>query len=183
MPSSSSSKSYLGLDMIEPRTQTILEFCYFQRFGKSQNDEEKRQIILALGQAKIQSVITSILSFGTSTNVTPEETILFLDAMMRNPLGKSIAWEYFKENIISIHSRFMGAHAENEEIIHQLVGSMTKYLIHDEAVWEINHFFHLHHFPGTEKVIQESVDNIMLYMTWLKRERERLVQYLTPYEF
>ena len=58
-------------------------------------------------------------------------------------------------------------------------GGMENFSTEETAV-DIENFFRENPYPGTERAVQQSVENIRLNAAWLKRDEAKIQAYLKP---
>lgn len=61
----------------------------------------------------------------------------------------------------------------------RLIKYLTENFATEERAKEIEDYFAVHEFPGTERTISQSVETIRLSAAWLQRDLAKITEYLT----
>jgi puromycin-sensitive aminopeptidase len=66
-------------------------------------------IVFSAGLASFASkpLLTKALTFSLSEHVRAQDSGRIIGAVARNPLGRDLAWEFFKENFAFLKERFV----------------------------------------------------------------------------
>lgn len=95
-------------------------------------------------------------------------------SVANNPLGRVLAWEFFKDNWSELMNRYEGGF-----LLSRLVKYTTENFASEERAQEIEQFFKEHKSPGTERTVSQSLESIRRNAAWLKRDTEAIRQFLS----
>ncbi|VEN47672.1 unnamed protein product [Callosobruchus maculatus] len=135
--------------------------------------EEKDRIGRSLGAAKDPILLGKVLEFAMSDEVRSQDTVFVIAAVAVTKEGRELAWKFFKNNWDVISERFSGY------LLNRLVKYLTESFASEEMAKEVEKFFAEHKAPGCERVVQQSIETILLNAAWLKRDSADIKKYLT----
>jgi puromycin-sensitive aminopeptidase len=134
--------------------------------------EEKDRIFRALCSFKQEHLIKRSLDFSFSSEVRAQDSFKAINFFMANPRGKLLAWECLKSHWDEIVVKFSGGH-----LFSRFVEPLEFFTKKEDAV-EIEGFFKKHGAPGAERTIQQVVEKIESNADWIKRDLEKINQFL-----
>ncbi|XP_030380282.1 puromycin-sensitive aminopeptidase [Scaptodrosophila lebanonensis] len=144
-----------------------------QLYRSTDLHEEQDRISRALGCIGDTKLLRRVIDFAMSGEVRAQDSVFVIVAVAINPKGRDMAWEFFKENNKRLLEQYQGGF---------LLARLIKYLIEnfasEEKAREVEEFFKVNQFPGTERTVSQAVETIRLNAAWLERDREKLAAYL-----
>ena len=90
-----------------------------------------------------------------------------------NPLGRDMAWQFFKDNKNIFIQRY-GAGA----LICRMIKIVAENFSTETRAVEVEQFFRDNQFPGSELTVQQAVETIRLNAAILQRDATSLCAYL-----
>ncbi|XP_067645923.1 puromycin-sensitive aminopeptidase isoform X2 [Eurosta solidaginis] len=144
-----------------------------QLYRSTDLHEEQDRISRALGCIGNVTLLRKVIDFAMSGEVRAQDSVFVIVAVAVNPKGRDLAWEFFKENNQKLLQQYQGC---------SLLARLIKYLIEnfasEERAVEIENYFKINQFPGTERTVSQAVETIRLNSNWLKRDLDSLTTYL-----
>lgn len=135
--------------------------------------EEKERIMRTLGSVKEETLIKRVLDFSISEEVRPQDSVFVIGGACGGKLGQEMVWQFTQENWSLLHSRYSGGF-----LLSRLVSVATGNFSSEEKALEVEAFFKSHPAPAAERTIQQSLENIRLRASWLKRDSEAIEKWL-----
>ncbi|CAH1959838.1 unnamed protein product [Acanthoscelides obtectus] len=136
-------------------------------------NEEKERISRALGAAKDPYLLEKALMFAMSDEVRSQDTVFVIAAVAISTKGSEMAWQFFKDHWDEISERFSGY------LLNRLIKYLTENFASEAMAKDVEEFFTHHKAPGCERIVQQSVETILLNAAWLKRDSEDIRKYLS----
>ena len=96
-----------------------------------------------------------------------------IGAVAANPVAREAAWKFFQDNKAVFIERY-GA----SMLMGRLIKLVTENFTTEEKAAEVENFFKVNQFPGSERSVQQSVETIRLNSAILKRDAAEVKQYL-----
>ncbi|KAJ8924872.1 hypothetical protein NQ315_001027 [Exocentrus adspersus] len=144
-----------------------------QLYRSTDLHEEKDRISRSLGAAKDPELLRKVLDFAMSDEVRSQDTVFVIISVALTPVGRELAWQFFKDNWSKIVERFSGY------LLTRLVKYLTENFASEKMSTEVEAFFREHKSPGTERTVQQAVETIQLNTAWLKRDSAAIKLYLS----
>lgn len=138
--------------------------------------EEKDRISRALGSINNVELLQKVIQFAMSDEVRAQDAVFVIASVSINPLGRDLSWTFFKENWKILLNQYQGGF-----LLARLVKHLTENFASEEKALEIENFFKIHEFPGTERTVQQSIETIKLNSAWLQRDLAAITEYLKNY--
>ncbi|XP_033126346.1 puromycin-sensitive aminopeptidase-like [Anneissia japonica] len=164
--------SVLPADLRAPVYNTVLvhggaeDFeAMLDLFNKQELHEERERIMRSLGAVKDPQLIKKVLEFAMSDKVRSQDTVFVIVGVTGSKTGRELAWEFLKENWSEMITRYAGGF-----LLSRLVKCTTEGFVTEEKAQEIEAFFREHSAPAAERTIKQSLENIRLHASWLKRD-------------
>ncbi|KAM7284028.1 puromycin-sensitive aminopeptidase [Ixodes scapularis] len=134
--------------------------------------EERNRIAAGLAAFTDPELIQATLEFALSSEVKTQDAVFVIISCAATPISRDMAWRFLQSNKGIICERFSGF------LITRLVKQVTEDFVSEEMAVEVKSFFSQNPFPGTERTVQQSLENIRLNASWLARDTEAIRQYL-----
>jgi len=116
--------------------------------------EEKDRISRAMGSFTDESLLQQVLSFAMSNDVRSQDAPFVIGSLAANPKGRALAWDYFKSNYDTFHSRY-----KTGMLMNRLIKFTSDGFASEERANEVEAFFKERQTPA-EMVINQSIENI-----------------------
>ena len=104
--------------------------------------------------------------------VRSQDAVFVIGAVANNHVGRDAAWQFFQKNQSTFISRYGSG-----SLICRLIKLVTENFTTLERAEEVKKFFVDNKFPGSERSVQQSVENIELNASILKRDAAKVKQY------
>lgn len=145
-------------------------------YRSSDLQEEKDRISRALGSMNDVELLQRVIQFAMSDEVRAQDAVFVIVSAAVNPIGRDMAWSYFKENWKILFDRYEGGF-----LLTRLVKHLTENFTTEEQALEVENFFKQNSFPGCERTVQQSIETIKLNAAWLRRDLPAITEYLKSY--
>lgn len=146
---------------------------FIDLYLKTQSPEEKRIILIALGQFKSQDIIKKYLDFSLTPKVRTQDLVIVISAVASNPYGRNVLLPWFKVNwkkietyeksgqlFIRILEAFIGAHDSRDKEN------------------ELREFFRSHKVKY-KMTLDRAFEKMERIINWSERNREVLEKYFS----
>ena len=143
----------------------------FAIFREEELHEEKNRIARSLGFATDSERLRKALEFVLSNEVRNQDKVSVLEVVGRS--NRSAAWKFLKDNKDFLRSTYKGGN-----LIRTLVKVCTQNFATEERAQEVANFFKENDFPGVERTLQQSIENILLNAKWLARIDNKVKEFL-----
>lgn len=137
--------------------------------------EEKDRISRAMGATKDPELLLKVLEFSISDEVRSQDTVFVIMSVAMTRKGRELAWQFLQDNWQWLYDRYQGGF-----LCTRLV-KITENFSSEEKANEIEKFFASRNSQGTERAVQQSLENIRLNAAWLQRDAEAIKNYLKSY--
>lgn len=134
--------------------------------------EEKNRVSAALASVTDPELIQATLDFALSGEVKTQDAVFVIVSCVSTPVSRDMAWRFLQSNKDRLRDLYSGY------LIARLVKHVTENFVSEGMAIEVETFFSQNPFPGTERNIQQSLENIRLNAAWLARDTEAVRQYL-----
>ena len=134
-------------------------------YRESELQEEKNRVSNSLGGAKDEHRLEQVLEFALGKEVRSQDSVSVVVSASVSKVGRDLAWGFFQKNKDEFAKRYDGGF-----LIARLVKSITEDFASEERAQEVTSFFATNNFPGTERVVNQSVETIRNNASWLGRD-------------
>ena len=131
--------------------------------------EEKIRLLLAMSRFQDVDLLNDTLEGSLSGRVRSQDTITVVAGVAANPLGRSPAWEFVKNNWAEFDRRYGGGGFGLMRLV-SIVNSFTT----DEQREDVERFFTDNPAPAAERTIRQAVERMRLNIRWLELNRPAL---------
>ncbi|KAH9396547.1 hypothetical protein TYRP_019569 [Tyrophagus putrescentiae] len=142
-------------------------------YRESDMQEEKNRLSTSLGHLKSLPMIEKVLKFSICEEVRSQDSVFVIGSIANNPLGRDLAWSFFKENRKLFIERY-----DAGSLICRLIKLVTEHFNTEERANEVETFFKENAFPGSERTVQQAVETIRLNAAVMKRDAAGVKAYL-----
>ena len=145
----------------------------FKLYRETDLHEEKDRVSRAMGAVKDASFIARVLEFAMSNEVRAQDTVFVVASVAMTKPGRDKAWSFFRDNRNVFQERYNSGH-----LIARLVKLLTENFASEEKAQEVDDFFAKNVFSGTERTVQQSLEQIRLNTEWLNRDATEIKNYI-----
>lgn len=138
--------------------------------------EEKDRISRALGSIVNVELLKKVIEFGMSDEVRAQDFVCVIASVANNPLGRDLAWSFFKDNWKFLSEKFQGGF-----LLRRLVKCVTENFSSEEKALETEEFFKTHNVPNTKRSVEQSIETVRLNAAWLKRDLASMKEFFEKY--
>ena len=131
--------------------------------------EEEIRLLGALAGFESQELLTETLARSLSDDVRVHDTISVVAAVAANRHGRSLAWEFIKDNWEEFDRRY----GEGGFGLMRLV-AIPSIFTTPEAQEDVERFFRDHPVPAADRTIRQTLERIQINIAWLERNRTDL---------
>lgn len=90
--------------------------------------------------------------------------------------GRELAWQFLKDHWSELIDRYQGGF-----LVTRLV-KITENFATESMAQELEKFFNENNAPGTDRAVQQSIENVRLNAAWLDRDTQAIKTYLKSYD-
>lgn len=150
------------------------EYAWFVKRHQTETlNEEKVRLLRTLGRFRNKSLLSKTLEYSFSKHVRSQDSIVGINNVAGNPMGRELAWDFVKKNWLEILARYgQGGHMLPHFV---KVGGVFKT---KEKAKEVRGFFKAHETPGAERAVEQTIERIESKADWLARDREKIKNWL-----
>jgi len=139
--------------------------------------EEKDRIIRAgLAGFLNKELLEKAVNFGFSPEVRPQDSPFLIMSVARNPMGKNIAWQFYKDNLPEIRKRY-----EPGPMIPLLVKAVSEKFTTEDMAATISKYFEENSVQGAERNLAQALETVRVNAAWLERDHTAIQTYLDKY--
>jgi puromycin-sensitive aminopeptidase len=142
-------------------------------YNKAESHEEKNRLIHALGQFTDKALLTKTLEFGLSKEVRLQDRNGVFGAVLSNPVGRTLAWEFMKTN----WTKLIGEYGEGGHLLARLVKPLNHFTDKKEAD-DIKKFFAKNKAPAAARTVDQVLEHIYSNDAWKKRDWKGIESFL-----
>ncbi|XP_026812969.1 puromycin-sensitive aminopeptidase isoform X2 [Rhopalosiphum maidis] len=135
--------------------------------------EEKDRICRAMGASKNKDILKKVLDFAMSDEVRSQDTVFVIISVGGSKVGRDLAWQFIQDNWSKLFNQYQGGF-----LLTRLVKNTTENFASIEKAEEVENFFKQNGCVGAERTIQQACETIRLNAAWLKRDYEKLQNFL-----
>ncbi len=136
--------------------------------------EEKTRLLLSMTRFRDEQLLRETLERSLGDEVRSQDTVLIVSAIAANVRGRSLAWEFVKENWSEFDRRYGDGGFDMMRLV-GIVDGFSSTSRHDEVA----DFFAEHPTPSADRAIRQALERIRLNAAWLERNRQTLRQYFS----
>lgn len=146
----------------------------FAIYRASDMHEEKNRALQALSFTSNIERLKKVTEFASSSEVRSQDIVYFIMPLAAS--NPDAAWKYLQDNKDTLRQKYGTSH-----IMTSVVKASTENFASEEKAVEVTKFFEANKFPGTERSVKQSVENVRLNAGWLKKNGEVLKEFLASY--
>lgn len=135
--------------------------------------EEQRRINTSLMSFTDPKLLLDHLDFSLSKKVRPQDASLFVARGLSANPHKKLVWKWLQKNWKTFDSRYKGDH-----LLFWVAKGLEGFSTENEAK-EIINFFKKHPAPSIDRAIKQSLEQIRLKASWLKRDKSDCIKFLS----
>ncbi len=143
-----------------------------QMYKKAPMHEEKNRIGAALSGFRDKALLEKTLHFSLTDAVRLQDKTRMIAGVTVNPEGTELAWKFIQRNWKTFVERYSGGRDLAHLIEPLRVSSDPR------IAKEIRQFLKKHPTPGTERTVQQVVEQIQANALWLSRNKKGLTAFL-----
>lgn len=150
-------------------------------YQSTADPQEKNNALYALSQVRRPELINRTLALSIGPTVRSQDlSHLLISVSQACSTGRTMAWEFFKENYQLIVNKKGGVSAGGS--MASLVSGITRGFASIDMVSEITAFYENHPEARVERLEQEAQEKILANSEWLKRNHAGLCSFLSRSE-
>ncbi|ESO94410.1 hypothetical protein LOTGIDRAFT_202512 [Lottia gigantea] len=143
-----------------------------QLYEKAELQQEQRRILMNLGSIQDEKLIQKVLDLAISDKIRYQDTPLTLGGTTGTIKGRDLAWIFLKTHWNDLKTRYKCG------LLTRLVQAPTSGFATEEMAREIEAFFQANPSPGTERTVQQVIENTCIRAAWLEREKQPVGDWL-----
>ena len=146
--------------------------------GDPQGEETSPRRILtgALGASPDPAVISTALNLTLHTEpVRPQDVIYIFSGVGANPKGRSMGWQFVKDNWSTFHTRYFRS---SFSLLARIISSSTSSFSSLKDMQDVEDFFSGRDQTSIDRTVRQSVERIRLQASWLERNRDPVAKWL-----
>ena len=134
--------------------------------------EEKIRFLISMARFQQEELLLETLERSLTDDVRLQDTIFVVSAVAANNRGRSLAWEFLKEQWDEFDRRYGGGGFGLMRLV-----AITNAFTTNEQRNDVEAFFEAHPTPAAERTIRQAMERIALNVAWLDRNRDELGLY------
>ena len=134
--------------------------------------EEKIRFLISMARFQQEELLHETLERALTDDVRLQDTIFVVSAVAANNRGRSLAWEFLKEQWDEFDRRYGGGGFGLMRLV-----AITNAFTTNEQRNDVESFFEAHPTPAAERTIRQALERIALNVAWLDRNRDELGLY------
>ena len=134
--------------------------------------EEKIRFLVSMARFQQEELLRETLERSLSDDVRLQDTIFVVAAVAANNKGRSLAWDFLKEQWDEFDRRYGGGGFGLMRLV-----AITNAFTTKEMRDDVEAFFEAHPTPAAERTIRQALERISLNVAWLDRNRDELALY------
>ena len=146
---------------------------FFTLYKNASTQEERTRLTEGMASVPSTSMLQRVLEFAMSKEVRSQDTQTVICSVAMNGNARDLAWTFFQKNSQTFKKRY-----GTTRLMARLVKCVTENFASEAKAREIESFFEKNKFPGTERSVQQSLENIRLNQQWLERDAEDIRSYI-----
>ncbi len=134
--------------------------------------EEKIRFLISMARFQQEELLRETLDRSLTDDVRLQDTIFVVSAVAANNRGRSLAWEFLKEQWDEFDRRYGGGGFGLMRLV-----AITNAFSTNQQRNDVEAFFEAHPTPAAERTIRQALERIALNVAWLDRNRDELALY------
>ncbi len=134
--------------------------------------EEKIRFLISMARFQQEELLRETLDRSLTDDVRLQDTIFVVSAVAANNRGRSLAWEFLKEQWDEFDRRYGGGGFGLMRLV-----AITNAFTTNEQRNDVEAFFDAHPTPAAERTIRQALERMALNVAWLDRNRDELALY------
>jgi puromycin-sensitive aminopeptidase len=134
--------------------------------------EEKIRLLISMARFQQEELLRETLERSLTDDVRLQDTIFVVTAVAANNRGRSLAWDFLKEQWEEFDRRYGGGGFGLMRLV-----SITNHFTTNEQRGDVEAFFDAHPTPAADRTIRQALERIALNVAWLDRNRDELGLY------
>ncbi len=135
--------------------------------------EERVRVLNAAGSCRQEPVLRNLLQFSLSEDVRSQDTPIVLAGAASHAKGRTLAWEFLKQNWDTFVDRYNGG---GIGLLARIIGLASEFTAKQELE-DVESFFQTHQVQGTERAVKKTIETVRSNVAWLERARNEIVAY------
>ncbi len=131
--------------------------------------EEKIRLLLAMSRFQDVGLLNDTLESSLGQRVRSQDSITVVAGVAANPLGRTPAWEFVKNNWAEFDRRYGGGGFGLMRLV-SIVSSFTT----NEQMADVERFFTDNPTPAADRTIRQALERMRLNIRWLELNRPAL---------
>lgn len=145
-------------------------------YKKADVHEEKNRLLHALGQFSNKKLVSQTLALGLSKEVRLQDRNGVFGAVISNPSGRLLGWEFMKKN----WKKLVAEYGEGGHLLARLVHPLNHFANKKDAD-DIKKFFVKNKAPAAARTVEQVLEHIYSNAIWLKRDIKVIKNFLKHY--
>eukprot|EP00698_Gefionella_okellyi_P021321 TRINITY_DN6885_c0_g1_i1.p1 TRINITY_DN6885_c0_g1~~TRINITY_DN6885_c0_g1_i1.p1 ORF type:complete len:969 (+),score=237.71 TRINITY_DN6885_c0_g1_i1:199-2907(+) len=164
-------------------TATVMYGAYdgyqmvLDRYLAATQPTEKRRLLDALATTPYPDLITTTLELCLSANVRSQDTVRCISQVTYNPVGRHIAWLFFRNNLDVLLARYGDGGFALQTLIINIAGKFASNGMYED----IDTYFGQHPLPAASLAVQQALETITAQAGWLQRNYANVATWLSQY--
>lgn len=142
-------------------------------FATEDLEEEKDRLLRALCLSRDEKHLQVQLDHAFSPETRGQDAVKALAFIMNNPHGREVAWTHFKRSWHEIERR----HGQGGHLFPRFISPLSHFTTRQKAA-EIIMFFKKNPPTGTERTVEQVLEQIESNVAWIDRDRQELTLYV-----
>ena len=134
--------------------------------------EEKIRFLISMARFQQEELLRETLDRSLTDDVRLQDTIFVVSAVAANNRGRSLAWEFLKEQWDEFDRRYGGGGFGLMRLV-----AITNAFSTNQQRNDVEAFFEAHPTPAAERTVRQALERIALNVAWLDRNLDELALY------
>ena len=135
--------------------------------------QERDRLSRALASFTDKKLLSRTLTFALSKEVRSQDAIFVVYFVGHNPAGRTLAWEFIKNNWSTFRERYGGGHF----LLGRLVESVGQFNKKEQAE-DFEQFFKKNPTPEATRAIAQVLEKVKARALWLERDKYAIGEFL-----
>lgn len=140
---------------------------------RTQSPDEKRMVLMALGQFKDDKLLNKVLDFSLSKKVRTQDLTIVIPAVASNPYSRNVLLQWFQKNWKKLKT-YEKSGQLFIRLLEAVIGSCTS----RDKERELKKFFASHSIKY-KMTLDRAFERVERNISWLERNKEVLEQYFS----
>ncbi len=142
-------------------------------YSKTQSPDERRMVLIALGQFKDSKLLNRVLDFSLSKKVRTQDLVIIIPSVASNPYSRAVLLPWVKKNWKKIEK-----YQKSGKLFIRLLEAIIGSSVSREKEKELRKFFKSH--PVKYKMtLDRSFERVERNISWLEKNKAILAQYFS----